>query len=265
VLYEFYGETSFLRMTSFLNLKHSASMKSFLPASLLLAAALLGLPARADILVSYDFNQLATVNSPNTPSCVSPCIEASDLVACGLTSGLHSAGGFDGSAFRTFSGWDQTQYDPTVYFNRADLFQWPQTVSFTFETAADTVGSFTGFSVDVKRPYSYSPDSLMASIFWEDSNGTVQQRNSGPLDIGGATTWTNVSFLDTFGTASLPSGLDFGGETFRIELYAWGGSGGALYLDNVNLMGDCAPIPEPSTALLLAIAGLVLVTRRRMR
>jgi len=220
---------------------------------------------QADIFVEYNFNNVPTVGSPNVASCVSPCLEVADLYACCLTQGLQGAGGPDGSAFRTFAGWDKTQYDPSAYFTRDSLYQWPATVSFTFQADSQSIGSLSGFSADVKRPYSYSPDTIMASIFWQDSNGAIQQRNSGAIDISAANSWTTVNFFDTNGTASLPSGLDFAGETFRIELYAWGGDGGALYLDNVTLTGDCAPVPEPSSALLLGVAGLVLFGRRRFR
>ncbi|MEQ1750102.1 MAG: PEP-CTERM sorting domain-containing protein [Prosthecobacter sp.] len=217
----------------------------------------------ADIFVEYNFNNVPTVDSPNVPSCLSPCIEASDLSICTLTSGLRSTGGPDDSAFRTFSGWDATPYDSAAYFSRDSLWQWPATVSFTFQVDDQSQGSLTGFSADVKRAYSYSPDTIMASIFWEDNVGVIQQRNSGAIDISGATSWTTINFLDTYGTADLPSGLDFAGENFRVELYASGGTGGALYLDNVTLTGDCAPIPEPSSLIMLGVAGLVFRIRRR--
>jgi hypothetical protein len=61
----------------------------------------------------------------------------------------------------------------------------------------------------------------------------------------------------------LPTGIDTSGKQFHIELYAWGQDGGVLYLDNVVLKGVCAPIPEPSGAILIAAAGLALLLRRR--
>ncbi|HYF35039.1 MAG TPA: PEP-CTERM sorting domain-containing protein, partial [Prosthecobacter sp.] len=67
------------------------------------------------------------------------------------------------------------------------------------------------------------------------------------------------------GTAAIPSGLDYTGEDFLVELYAWGGNGGSLHMDNVILSGECAPIPEPGGALLVACAGFVLMLRRRRR
>ncbi len=231
----------------------------------LFSAALVCSSAQASILGQFDFNNVATVGSPNDPSCVAPCVELTPLTTCDLIAGLHTAGGPDDSAFRTYSGWDRTQYDALVYLNRSGTWQWPKTLAFEVQVDPNSLGAITGLSVDLKRPYSYSPDSIMASIFWEDDNGTVQQRNSGPVDITGATSWTNVSFDFDQGTAPLPTGVDYSGEQFTIELYAWGGNGGALYLDNVTLTGECAPVPEPGAVLLIATSGLVLLLRRRVR
>jgi hypothetical protein len=102
----------------------------------------------------------------------------------------------------------------------------------------------------------------MASIFWEDSSGTIQQRHSGAIDISSFTSWANVSFADTFGIAPFPTNLNFADETFHFELYAWGGSG-SLYLDNVTLSGNCAPVPEPGAALLLGVSSVLFGLRRR--
>ena len=227
-----------------------------------LASAFLAQTAFAATLVKYDFNNVSNVNSPNKPSAFSPCVLPSDLYECCLTPALFTTGGPDGTAFRGYSGWDMTQYDPNVYFNRDALYQWPATLGFTVTPEAQSIGAFTGFNIDLKRADAQSPNTIMASIFWEDAAGTIQQRNSGAIDISSFTSWTNVSFADTFGTAPLPTGVDFGGETFRFELYAWGGSG-SLYLDNVTLSGDCAPVPEPGAALLLGVSGILFGLRRR--
>jgi opacity protein-like surface antigen len=235
-------------------------MKSLLLLSL--AAAVLGQSASAATLVKYDFNNVPNVNSPNKPSAFSPCVLPSDLYECCLTPALFTTGGPDGSAYRSYSGWDMTQYDPAVYFNRDALYQWPATLSFTVTPEVQSIGAFTGFSLDLKRANAQSPDTIMASIFWEDASGNVQNRNSGAIDISSYTSWTNLSFSAPFGTADLPTGVDFGGETFRVEIYAWGGSG-ALGLDNVTLSGDCAPVPEPGAALLLGVSGLLFTLRRR--
>jgi hypothetical protein len=227
-----------------------------------LAAAVLGQSVFAADLVKYDFNNIQSVGSPNNPSAFCPCVLPTDLYACCLTPDFLTTGGPDGSAFRSYSGWDMTQFDPAVYFNRDELYQWPATLSFTVTPEAQSLGAITGFNVDLKRADAQSPDTIMASIFWEDASGIVQNRNSGAINIAAYTSWTNLSFTDTFGTAPLPTGLDFGGETFRIELYAWGGSG-SLQLDNVTLIGDCAPVPEPAAAILLGVTGMLFGFRRR--
>ncbi len=58
-----------------------------------LSFVLVGLcqPLMADIFVEYNFNNVPTVDSPNVPSYLSPCIEASDLSVCTLTSGLRTS------------------------------------------------------------------------------------------------------------------------------------------------------------------------------
>lgn len=233
--------------------------------TIICALALLGLSqvGRAGILGVYDFN---STYSPNGASWVSPCIELCPIDPCGcLVQGLVTSGGADGSAFRTFSGWDQTQYDPSVYFDRADVWQWPKTVAFNATAGSDSLGFISGLSADVQRPNANGPDTIMASIFWKDDLGAVQHRSSGPVSLTSIGDWDTIDFDFVNGTADLPSGLDYAGEQFLVELYAWGGDGGQLYLDNVTLAGQCAPIPEPGGALLVACAGFVLMLRRRRR
>lgn len=229
------------------------------------AMALLATTAQGAVLGRFDFNHLASVTSANEASCISPCIDVTDLDACCLTEGLRTAGGPDGSAFRTYSGWDRNPSDASEYLNRSGLWQWPKTLAFEVQAGATSLGTLSGLSVDVKRPYLSSPDTIMASIFWADSAGVIQQRNSGPVSLAAATGWTALDFDFAQGSAPLPFGTEYSGETFNVELYAWGGSGGALYLDNVTLTGDCAPIPEPGGAMLIGMSGLVLLLRRRLR
>ncbi|MDZ4288889.1 MAG: hypothetical protein U0984_13065 [Prosthecobacter sp.] len=236
--------------------------------TILCLLGLLGLNqvSQASILGIYDFNNLPNASSPNNASWVSPCIELCPLGPCDcLNQGLVTSGGPDGSAFRTFSGWDKTQYDPSVYFDRADVYQWPKTVAFEAHAADDSLGFISGLSVDVQRQDSNSPDTLMASIFWKDDLGAVQFRSSGPVSLGSVGSWDTIDFDFVNGTADLPSGAEYSGEDFLFELYAWGGDGGQLNLDNVTVMGQCAPIPEPGGALLVACAGFVLMLRRRRR
>lgn len=228
--------------------------------SLFLAAT-----AHAGVLAKYDFNNLSSVHAANEASFVSPCIQVEELDPCCMTEGLRTVGGPDGSAYRSYAGWDVNQYDPTEYLNRTGTWQWPKTLSAEVQVDDSSLGMLSGVSVDLKRPYSYSPDTIMATIFWKDDAGVVQQRNSGPVDISGATSWTNITFDFVNGSEDLPYGLAYGGETFNVELYAWGGSGGALFLDNVTLTGDCAPIPEPGAALLIGMTGFSFLLRRRLR
>jgi hypothetical protein len=202
------------------------------------------------------------------PSWVSPCIELCPIGPCEcINQTWYASGGPDGSAFRSFTGWDKTQYDPSVYFDRNDVWQFPHTVAFS-ATAGDTSqGTIYGLSADIKRPGATSPDTIMASIFWKDDSGTVQYRSSGPIALSGTGAWSTIDFdfVNGIGSADIPSGTDYSGEPFLLEFYAWGGNGGALSMDNVILSGECAPIPEPGGALLVACAGFVFMLRRRRR
>ncbi|MBL9132699.1 MAG: PEP-CTERM sorting domain-containing protein [Verrucomicrobiaceae bacterium] len=215
-----------------------------------------------DTLVLYDFNALSHFNDPNAPAYCAPCVSATNLSLNGLSQSLHFSGGPDGSKFRCFAGWDVAK-DYT--FIRPDLSPAPQTLSFDVTVHPDSIAGITGLSLDWKRPSVSSVDTITASIFWEDASGVVQHHTSGPVSLTGSSGWNHLSFVSNSSSESFPSGLDTAGETFHVELYAYGGQGGTLYLDNIVLEGYCAPIPEPSGALLLGATGLAILIRRRSR
>jgi hypothetical protein len=76
---------------------------------------------------------------------------------------------------------------------------------------------------------------------------TAATSNTPTPSVGNWATWT-----ETFVTTSSPAGL---GQALRIELRATSGSSQTLF-DNVRLDAVTAPIPEPSTLVLLG-AGLL--------
>lgn len=235
--------------------------------SLALAASVFGV-ARAENLVVFDFNNIPNAPAPNLPSFVSDCVTVTPLSPCDLRQSLHYFGGPDNSKFRCFAGWDSVQYDPVAYFQRSDLAQWPNTLSFDVTVNPDSFISNPALSLDWMRPNNSSPDYLQASVFWQDVDGIIQHWTSGAVELADTGVWNTLDFDFITGSAPFPEGLDTSGETFHIELYAWGGDGATtnvLYLDNVTVKGDCAPIPEPGSALLLAAAGFVILLRRRLR
>lgn len=214
-----------------------------------------------NVLIKYDFNALNSDWDSNVPAYCAPCVWTTDLSLNSLNQGLHY-GGPDGSKFRCFEGWDSTyDYD----FNRTDLSQATRTLSYDVFVRTDAIAQIAGVSFDWQRPGASAVDAIQASIFWEDSLGAIQHRTSGPVSLTGTGTWNNLSLSFTSGSSPLPTGLDTAGRQFHIELYAYGQAEDALYLDNIILNGECAPIPEPGGAVLIGAAGLLFLLRRRLR
>ncbi|MBK8035560.1 MAG: PEP-CTERM sorting domain-containing protein [Verrucomicrobiaceae bacterium] len=215
-----------------------------------------------NVLALYDFNNLNNFNDPNKVTYCAPCLVATDLSLNTLSQSLHFFGGPDGSKFRCFAGWDKT-YDYS--FVRSDLSQEMNTLAFDVLVNPGEAISISGLSLDWKRPSENSVNSIQASIFWEDSSGAIQHRTSGPVAMNNTGLWNDLDFSFNQGSASFPTGIDADGETYHVELYAWGSQGSTLYLDNITLHGECAPIPEPGGAILLGAAGLMVLLRRRNR
>lgn len=217
----------------------------------------------ANVLAFYDFNDLTSASSSNTVTYCAPCINAAtDVSLNGLSQSLHFFGGPDGSKFRCFAGWD-TSYDYS--FIRSDLSQEVDTLAFDVIVDPQATALISSLSLDWKRPSINSVDSLQASIFWEDSSGAVQYRTSGPVSLGNIGSWNSLDFQFNAGSSAFPTGASGAGGLYHVELYAWGAQGGTLYLDNISLNGQCAPIPEPAGALLLGAAGMMVLLRRRSR
>ncbi len=226
-----------------------------------LAANLVASDPFENVLIKYDFNTLNADWDSNVPAYCAPCVWTTDLSLNSLNQGLHY-GGPDGGKFRYFEGWDSSyNYDLT----RTDLSQAVRTLSYDVFVRTNSIAEIAGVSFDWQRPGASTVDSIQASIFWEDSVGAIQHRTSGPVSLTGTGTWNNLSLSFISGSSPLPTGLETSGRQFHVELYAFGQSGDALFLDNVILNGDCAPIPEPGGAILIAAAGFLFLIRRRLR
>lgn len=215
----------------------------------------------ANVLALYDFNQVTCDWTLNPPSYCSPCVTAGNLELNRLCQSLQYCG-IDGSPFRTFQGWD-TCYDHS--FVRSDLSSAPGTLSYDVFVRTDAIATISGVSFDWLRPDCSSVDQIEASIFWQDASGAIRYSTTGPIGLNGVGTWNSLSLDFPIDVAPIPTGLDTSGKQFHLELYAWGGNGGPLSLDNVALRGDCAPIPEPNGAVLIAAAGMMILLRRRSR
>lgn len=212
-----------------------------------------------NVLVLYDFNSLTHDWDSNTPAYCAPCVWTTDLSISSLNQGLHY-GGRDGSKFRCFEGWDSVR---DYSLTRTDLVQAMSTLSHDLFVRSDAIATITGVSFDWQRPGSTSADSIQASIFWEDSSGAIQYRTSGPVHLSGTGNWNTLDLDFSSGSMALPTGIDTSGKQFHIELYASGRKGDEIFLDNIALKGQCAPIPEPGGAILIAAAGLLFLMRRR--
>ena len=226
------------------------------------AASAQAIDPLANTLALYDFNGLTYFQAPNVPTYCAPCLTVTDLTICNLSQSLHLSGGPDNSKFRCFAGWDKT-YDYS--FARTDLSQASNTLSFDVAVVPGNTIGISGLSLDWARPSVGSVDSIQAAIFWQDSSGAIQYRSSDAMSLVGTGAWNSLDFAFTNGSSAFPTGIAGDGESYHVELYAWGQDGGVLYLDNIALEGQCAPIPEPGGALLIGAAGLLVLMRRRTR
>lgn len=223
-----------------------------------------GSPDLSNVLVMYDFNQPGSGNCGIPPSYTACCISASDLTLNRLGQCWYPCGAADGSAFRSFSGWD-TAYDYS--FARTDFSPAPGTLSYDVYVSNDAIANISGISFDWMRPDNSSVNAIQATIFWQGAGGTYEYLSTGPVGDNSTGSWNSCVLDFPVDVTPLPTGIDTSGKEFHIELYAWGANGGPLYLDNVALVGNniCAPIPEPGGAVLIAAAGVLLLLRRRSR
>jgi hypothetical protein len=218
-------------------------------------------PASADLLLGYDLNQPPTANYIFNESYSLPGILGEPISAKGLHPTLFSEGGRDGSQFLCLDGWDASG---DYSFTRADLSAHDNTFSFDFAFSSDYLGQVTGVSFDWQRFAGNAPNKIQASLFWTDPLGTVQHSTTDVLDLVGVNTWNTVDLtFGSLGSVPIPSGPDISGMQFHVELYAWGGNSGPLFVDNVEVQGSISPVPEPGGVVLMALAGVMLVRARR--
>lgn len=221
-------------------------------------------PDLSNVLVMYDFNQPGYGCCGGPPSYLACCISASNFTPNRIEQCWFPSGAADGSAFRSFSGWDSA-YDYS--FARTDFSPAPGTLSYDVFVSNDAIANISGISFDWMRPDSSSVNAIQATIFWQGAGGTYEYLSTGPVGDNSTGIWDSCVLNFPVDVTPLPTGIDTSGKQFHIELYAWGANGGPLYLDNVALVGNniCAPIPEPGGAVLIAAAGVLLLLRRRSR
>ncbi len=232
-------------------------------AILALSFVTLSASVNAEVLVEWNYNNLASGSSPKIASSVSSSVTASTLYSNGLQATLFSSGGVNNSKFTCYDLFDAS-YNYSVT-NRTTLDSFAHTVSFDNLFKEGYTVTFSSVSLDTKRPDSGSPSTIQASIFWKDSAGQVQWATSGALAVGEATDWTHLNLAFTQSSAAFPSGAGLAGQAIHVEVYAAGANNsGAYFVDNVALNGTAtAVIPEPSGALLVGCVGLIVLFRRR--
>lgn len=96
--------------------------------------------------------------------------------------------------------------------------------------------------------------SLDVQVRWIDSGGSQIGSNIVAWAAGAADTWNLCSVVVTSMTGSARAEINFNNS---------GGTAGALYLDDAGF--DVYVVPEPATATLLGIAGVVLACRCRRK
>lgn len=219
-------------MISFWDTHFARRLRAFLLAGIWLA---IGLPARADVIVSFN-NAIAALSNLNpAPASVDADIVAGGIQGqvtlargAGLTTGAATTGRFNSSSVSTAS--------LALALSGSEYLTW------TVTPQAGSTINFDSVAFTLQSSGSGAPNYALFSSLASFSSGNELQTGSIPTNS------TATPFTFNFG----PS---FDAVTTPVEfrLYLWGGSGsGTTSINALQMLGS---VPEPSGGLLLAVGG----------
>ncbi|MBK8095138.1 MAG: PEP-CTERM sorting domain-containing protein [Verrucomicrobiaceae bacterium] len=213
------------------------------------------------LLAGYDFDNIpAGMYGSVPPSYQSPLIAAGDISGPGTIKVGTPAGSTSGQ-WGCFGG-----FDPSGAVG---------SIGFKIEYTAQEMACFCGLTFDVfsegSGEFEHGPTSLAVKIWangqavwlsesitltpgfnnfvhWDIDNPDGNNLNGDGFDLAGNFDWLKLSAGDTLAFEILGSGANS-------KLVG-------LDLDNVQVIG-CAPVPEPSGAVLLGSVGVLCILRRR--
>lgn len=230
-------------------------------------AAMLTLHASAATLVDWDFSGIIDANQPAATTVVTTVnsgtllgsslgnaatgLSTSDLLGGGT---LQYSDGNDADGELNLKEWDGTGSSGGPAAN-GESDGWMQ---FTLTAGAGNTISLTGLSISSWRNGNAAPDDMQ--FFVNVDGGGLTQFGTTQLDSGsGDGTFETYSFTDTITGAS----------EIEIRFAPVGPSeenargDGNLHINGLTVTGSVAPIPEPSSMALVALAMGGLFMRRR--
>ncbi len=228
--------------------------------------------ASGSVIARWDWDHLKQVDDPNLATCISPCVKVTELGYVDLKQGFHPMGGYKDSPFRSWTGW--TEEFTATPEGRADLSPASGTLWFDVSFSPGFEGSISSFDFCFSQLDAGSPRQMQASIYWLNGEGKVEWATTGAYTAstlpGVDTGFTCVSLPFLQYSSPIPSGAGMAGQTIHVEFQAWGGSTdslppdatGALALENITLSGVACVVPEPGSAILIAVVGFIALVRR---
>ena len=207
--------------------------------------------ARADILAFYNFDDPTLASHDSDPNSA-----ASNLSIAAQESGL----GFKfGNPPPSFDGL-------TLYATAGDARTHNQSITFTLSPLPGYALSLSSISFDIAARTQSSADQVSQAFIYTD-----RDNQNTPIALGFA--------LDTTANGPLPSAFspfsyDLSGNSLyqnvtgpiTFSVYIFGSNtDGEAFLDNIKVEGTAAPVPEPSSWILLGLGCGVLLCAARLR
>lgn len=224
------------------------------------ASFALALPAFAQtsgLLAHWDFVDGATGSTTLAPEDNGiDCVTPHKVYASGLNYSWTTADSEDGSPYGAngFGGWDDGDY-----------------VEFAVTFANEAVGNVKAINFDIANYCTdYDPNCYAVGVYkngnlqgyvdnqWKSITAVATANDSGQPWSASANKTFDVS---QYNLTSTNGSMD----TFQFRIITKGAdsSKGRIALDNFRLCGTVDCVPEPNGAVLLGLAGVMLILRRR--